>query len=163
MDSSSDRSESRKALSRIARFLCVPLAVVVIGLIAPALPASARTLHGPHRITATPLISTGSGGVTPFSSTGCSSSVCIHIEGSGDDVEWITVYNGSGDALPLGSAIYLLYGSSPSSATVLETAYVTYSGQYGEQWNFYRSFASYYWFCGELSALPGKPCEQILP
>lgn len=106
-------------------------------------------------------------GVIPFDSTGCSQSVCLHLIGpsgysylSGADV-----YNGGYDCLPTYSEVYLWAGPSVSNATLYKQATVEPPppGECtnGFTFNLQQNYESGWWFCGTLSALPGRACNYV--
>jgi hypothetical protein len=105
-------------------------------------------------------------GPVPLNSSGCSSSVCISLVGpSGYSALYYAQVTDVGEAcLPDATEIYLFYGSSPSDVSVWSYAEVEVPPgecQYGEQFNLYQNFNNGFYFCGEISDLPGKPCKQV--
>jgi hypothetical protein len=139
---------------------------LLVGVLAGQTAADAST---PFRspTTAGRPIGTNRRGVTPLDHSGCSSSVCIAVQsynGHGSDILEAQVTSKGDLCLPVGSQVYLLYGSSVSSSTVWKVGTINtqYTCEYG--WNFpiYQNLNNKWWLCGELSALPGKPCAQIL-
>ena len=116
----------------------------MLALTSPAL--GVRSLAGPR---AQP---------TPFSSNGCSLSVCINIDGSGLFVNSISVYDkGEGD-LPVGTPVAIkVNGSTQSPGGIWSIGPVSY----GIIVYYYYDFPNQASVCGEISGLPGSPCKKI--
>lgn len=107
------------------------------------------------------------GSPIPLSAYGCSSSVCINIVGpSGYSALYYADITDVGEScLPDFTEINLLYGSSPSSASIFRSGNlgVVPAGwcYYGYHFPLGQNFNNKWWFCGTISVLPGKPCEQV--
>jgi hypothetical protein len=93
--------------------------------------------------------------------------VCIAVHsigGHGADIEDAEVTSKGDECLPVGSQVYLLYGATVSGSSVWKVGTIDtqYTCEYGFYFPIYQNLNNKWWLCGELSALPGKPCAQIL-